>query len=285
MIKKRYFYATIAGILLISSSYFAWAVVSGESLMNVQDSTISGSLISPRRVKDAGNIGDAQTSGILPTGLMNHNGTNWDKVKGDTTSGLWVNIKNATASPIPITGTKTPADTYTNPTDAVNSYSLSGLFNGTTWDRMRGDITNGLDVDITRLPYVAADNSTNSTTKLPVLSARANAATQTWTEGNQVPLSVDLSGNTRVLEQGSTNYTYLDTTTTAAFVNTAFGFTSKRILFTNDSANNITISFNTGTTTHFVFKAGETMTFDNLAKTQIAVKSVAGGDAFRMAAW
>ena len=135
MISKRYFYITIAGILLLSSSYFAWAVVSGESLMNVQDSTITGSLISPRRVKDAGNIGDSQTSGILSTGLMNHNGTNWDRVKGDTTSGLWVNIKNSSASPVIVTGTKTPSDAYVNPTDAVNSYSLSGLFNGTTWDR------------------------------------------------------------------------------------------------------------------------------------------------------
>lgn len=468
MIKKHYFYGTIAGILLLASSYFAWAVISGETLMNVQDSSITGSLISPRRVKDAGNIGDSQTAGILPAGLMNHNGTNWDKVKGDTTNGLWVNIKNTTAAPGNITGTKTPADGYTNPTDAINSWSLSGLFNGTTWDRwlstthgdnitttkganvaailygwdgtnydrievvgdnadaiatsitghletvthntgfngtawdryrsignnsdgasaislgvypsasfsymfngtsfdrMRGDITNGLDVDVTRIGNTGADNSTNSTSKLPVLVGRANVAAPTWTEGNQVPLSIDLSGNTRiigtvtanagtnlntsalaletggnlatiaakdfatqttlalikaktdnldvllstrlkpadtlvgvttvgtvttitntvpVLEQGSTNYTYLGTTTTVAFVNTAFGFTSKRILFTNDSANTIQISFDAGTTVHFTFKAGETVTFDNLAKTQLAVKSTAGGDAFRMAAW
>src|SRR2546426_959190 len=33
------------------------------------------------------------------------------------------------------------------------------------------------------------DNSANSTQKLSVLPARANAAAQAWTEGNQVPLS------------------------------------------------------------------------------------------------
>lgn len=44
---------------------------------------------------------------------------------------------------------------------------------------------------------IASDNSTNSTAKLPVIAARANAAAPTWTEGNQAPLSVDLSGRQR----------------------------------------------------------------------------------------
>jgi len=43
----------------------------------------------------------------------------------------------------------------------------------------------------------AADNSTNSTLKLPVLPARANAAAPAWTEGNQAPLSVLLAGQLR----------------------------------------------------------------------------------------
>ena len=43
-----------------------------------------------------------------------------------------------------------------------------------------------------------SDNSANSTAKLPVIAARANAAVPTWTEGNQAPLSVDLSGRQRI---------------------------------------------------------------------------------------
>jgi hypothetical protein len=43
----------------------------------------------------------------------------------------------------------------------------------------------------------ATDNSTNSTVKLPVLPARANAAAPSWTEGNQAPLSVLLAGQLR----------------------------------------------------------------------------------------
>ena len=43
-----------------------------------------------------------------------------------------------------------------------------------------------------------SDNAANSTTKLPVIAARANAAEPTWTEGNEVPLSTDLAGRARV---------------------------------------------------------------------------------------
>jgi hypothetical protein len=44
----------------------------------------------------------------------------------------------------------------------------------------------------------SADNATNSSLKLPVLPVRANAAAPTWTEGNQAPLSTDLSGRLRM---------------------------------------------------------------------------------------
>lgn len=44
----------------------------------------------------------------------------------------------------------------------------------------------------------SSDNSANSVAKLPTIVARANAAGPAWTEGNQVPLSVDLSGNLRI---------------------------------------------------------------------------------------
>jgi hypothetical protein len=41
-------------------------------------------------------------------------------------------------------------DGATNPTTPMIGANAM-LFNGTTWDRMRGDITNGLDVDVTRV--------------------------------------------------------------------------------------------------------------------------------------
>lgn len=47
-------------------------------------------------------------------------------------------------------------------------------------------------------PNLAADNSTNSTSKVPVIAALAGSSAPTWTSGNQVPLSVDTSGALRV---------------------------------------------------------------------------------------
>lgn len=53
---------------------------------------------------------------------------------------------------------------------------------------------------------VGGDNSTNpSTGKLAILPARANAAAQTWTEGNAVPLSTDLSGRVRTVASANTS--------------------------------------------------------------------------------
>jgi hypothetical protein len=66
---------------------------------------------------------------------------------------------------------------------------------GTSADPLRIDPTG-----TTTQPVVgaSADNSANTTTKLPVIPCRANAADPAWTEGNQVPCSVDLLGRQRV---------------------------------------------------------------------------------------
>jgi hypothetical protein len=105
-------------------------------------------------------------------------------IPGDATNGLWVNVKAAAttavtgpltdaqlrASAVPVSGpltdaqlrasvvpvdTELPAaaalaDTTANPTTSVIEAMLA-CYNGTTWDRLRGDITNGLDVDVTRV--------------------------------------------------------------------------------------------------------------------------------------
>lgn len=74
------------------------------------------------------------------------------------------------------------------------------LFNGTTWDRVRGDITNGIDVDVTRVKpdgtntmpsldvaarrgYVQVTDGTNS---LPTMDAAARAGFVKVTDGTNV---------------------------------------------------------------------------------------------------
>lgn len=51
---------------------------------------------------------------------------------------------------------------------------------------------------ITSIAGEGADNANNSTTKVPVLAARANTSSPSWTDGHMAPLSVDTSGNLRV---------------------------------------------------------------------------------------
>ncbi len=88
-------------------------------------------------VRDAA-VGDNITNGILATSVYMFNGTAFDRVRGDTTNGLDVDVTRMPG------GAQTPADAFANPTTFQGTWSLCGLFNGTTWDRCRGSITNGL---------------------------------------------------------------------------------------------------------------------------------------------
>lgn len=195
-------------ILLVLSVFLAYSYAAVTQIVGtaVQQSGIWNN------VKDAA-TGDNLTTGVPVSGLYAFDGTNWDRIRGSIANGLLVDVSRVTGT-VTISGATTPADGFANPTNAVTSFGLMGMWNGASWDRLRGDIANGLDVDVTRLPNTAADNSANSTAKLPVLSARANAAAPAWTEGNQVPLSVDLTGALRV----STGATTLPTTFTHAQV-------------------------------------------------------------------
>ena len=82
------------------------------------------------------------------------------------------------------------------------------IFNGTTWDRARGDITNGLDVDVTRItPGTGATNlgkaedaaHTTGDVGIMALAVRNDAGTAfAGTTGDYIPLSTDPDGNLRV---------------------------------------------------------------------------------------
>src|SRR6266702_2670542 len=51
-----------------------------------------------------------------------------------------------------------------------------------------------VQVDLNGVPILAADNSTNSTKKIPTLPAVANTFAPSYTSGNQVPLSLTTGG-------------------------------------------------------------------------------------------
>lgn len=157
---KKQINKLIVGLLAIATIGLlakpVYTAVSGEVLMNLQNPSVSGSILAPVRLKDGGAIGNNITAGIMPVGLMLHDGTNWDKIPGDTTNGLDVDVTRITGT-ITTTGNITPADTFTNPTTAINSNALISGFNGTTWDRIRSEGTNSDGDAVLTLGALAAE--------------------------------------------------------------------------------------------------------------------------------
>lgn len=86
---------------------------------------------------------------------------------------------------------------------AVTIADGADVAEGATTDAAAGDANGTVNAHVRMVAKAAsqgaADNSTNSTFKAPVLPVTANAAAPSWTEGRQTPLSADLSGNTRVI--------------------------------------------------------------------------------------
>ena len=80
-------------------------------------------------VRDAA-VGDNLSNGILAVSTYLWDGSNFDRVRGDSTNGMDVDVTR-------LSGEITPADAYANPTTANQMWALLGIFNGSTWDRWR----------------------------------------------------------------------------------------------------------------------------------------------------
>lgn len=94
------------------------------------------------------------------------------------------------------------ADATANPTTPLVGAALE-LFNGTTWDRVRGDTTNGIDVDVTRLPALAA--GTNNIGDVDVLTVPAPLSTSgggTEATALRVTIASDSTGLVSVDDNG-----------------------------------------------------------------------------------
>lgn len=134
---------------------------------------------------DGVNSGDVSSSNALP---ISDNGGSLtvDGTVAATQSGTWtlgansgidigdVTINNVDAGPVPVKigdGTNyLVVDTLHNDGESNTENHLdvaakAMLYNGSTWDRMRGDTTNGLDVDVTR---VSGNVSVVGTASTPV---------------------------------------------------------------------------------------------------------------------
>lgn len=127
-------------------------------------------------------------------------------ITGDASNGLDVDVTRVTGtvtvdSELPAAAAL--ADATANPTvPTVGADNL--LYNGTTWDRMRGDTTNGLDVDVTRVvPDVTATalgkaedaaHSSGDTGVLSLFVRKDTAASTAGTDGDYAAPILDSTG-------------------------------------------------------------------------------------------
>lgn len=115
----------------------------------------------------------------------------------------------ATGNPLPV-DTELPAaaalaDGAANPTTpSVGANNL--VYNGTTWDRARGDTANGLDVDVTRLPaLVAGTANIGDVDVLTVPAPLSTTGNGTAAAALRVTLASDSTGTIAVTQATAAN--------------------------------------------------------------------------------
>jgi hypothetical protein len=111
------------------------------------------------RLTDGTNFYTANSSGSTVQGTYN---TTPPTLTNGQTSGLQMDSQGnlKITGSVSSVGTKTPADAYTNPTDASNQLAFNMGWNGTTWDRLKSTTANGLVVDVSRVQGTVAVTGT-----------------------------------------------------------------------------------------------------------------------------
>lgn len=139
----------------------------------------------------------------------------------------------------------TPGDGESNTSASLSRFgSFLFGYNGTTWDRLRADTTNGLWVNVKAAVGLTGTKTHNTAvpgaTNLGVLFGLANATAPTYTEGNQVLASTDLHGSTRatLLDSSGAAITPSTTVTEAATItrNQSNSSLTASVLFADDGS-------------------------------------------------
>lgn len=102
---------------------------------------------------DASGRAQVDASGVAVPVTDNASTLSVDDGAGSLTIDGSVSITGAVDTELPVAAAL--GDATVNPTTPLAGAALE-LFNGTTWDRVRGDITNGVDVDVTRMAALVA---------------------------------------------------------------------------------------------------------------------------------
>lgn len=192
---------------------------SGASAVNIQD---GGNVIS---VDDAG--GSLTVDGAVAA----------------TQSGTW-SVRNQDTSGNGITSGTNAADNVATSQRGLDGRAFNYIYDGTNWDRVRGDTTNGVDVDVTRsaLPSGATTsaNQTSAITQLTNIASSANSI-----DGNIATCDTDNVTVLKTAITASSPATQTIGTTSQSLVGA--NASRKGLIITNTHASNV-LSLAFGTT-------------------------------------
>lgn len=159
-----------------------------------------------------------------------------------------------------------PSDALSNENDFEQVSAFNALFNGTTWDRMRGDTTNGLDVDVTRVipggtatalgKAEDAAHTTGDTGVFALAVRNDNAATSvTSANADYSQLSTDITGTLFTRDSPSNTPTLSNVSGSATSVTLLAANTARRsAIFYNDSTADCYVKYgSTASSTSFTY--------------------------------
>lgn len=195
------------------------------------------------------------------------------------TSTLWNNVKDAAAG------------------DGLTSGILAQapmVYNGLSFDRVRGDIANGMDVDVTRISgsITPADAYANPTTANQMWSLLGIFNGTTWDRARGSITNGLLVEKKTV---GTSFYANDRANITTSSVNLAFGFTSRKVkvIASPNNTADICIDWIGGTAVCPAantagddrLKAGTSLIIDDYAVTSLSVIAESGTQEVQVAAW
>lgn len=131
-------------------------------------------------------------------------------------SGSGFNITQFAGAAVPMTTTQ--ADNLALTLDGLNVSAFNYVYDGTNYDMMRGDATNGVDVDVTRIvPGTGATNlgkaedaaHASGDTGVVFFGVRQDTQSDFGADGDYVPFSINADGELRVTMAGGSGGTAL----------------------------------------------------------------------------
>lgn len=195
---KKILLASVSAIVIVAlggiAGYTAISSIAG--LAVAQSSTKWNNL------KDAGTLtGDAQSSGLIASGLLSFNGSTWDRVRGSVADGIFADVKKAnicsadTSDPTRTAGTSVPCTVGTSSGNirvmvgnAMGAGDYVGT-NGSTWPSSISQPpvifnTQTTGADNTAVAITLTAGASGSRTAVHRIDARCSAGTSSVTITN-----------------------------------------------------------------------------------------------------